>query len=175
MPGRLARDIKQSKPFFSTRLEVYFNLLRATDLLSRHTSELLKPFDLSGPQYNVLRILRGAAGADPSGTTQVGSNPGGSNLVRALPCKEIGARLIAHDPDITRLLDRLEKRGLVQRTPGQADRRVRLVQITAAGSALVESCDLDRRLTEALAPHFSAFSAPDHQTLISLLEHLSHA
>lgn len=165
MPGRLARDIKQSKPFFSTRLEVYFNLLRATDLLSRHTSELLKPFDLSGPQYNVLRILRGAAGAEPAG----------SNLTGALSCKEIGARLIAHDPDITRLLDRLETRGLVQRSPGLADRRVRLVQITAAGSALVESCDLDRRLTEALAPHFAALSAPDHQTLISLLEHLSHA
>jgi MarR family transcriptional regulator, organic hydroperoxide resistance regulator len=162
MTGRLAKDIKQTKPFFSTPLEVYFNLLRTTDVLSRAGSGLLKAHDLSGTQYNVLRILRGSAQGDD------GDSRGG------LPCSEIGARLITHDPDVTRLLDRLEKRGLVERARGDSDRRVVMVRITPAGSALVESCDLDRRMTEAFAPHFAALSAGDCQTLITLLENLRH-
>lgn len=156
MPGRLARDIKQSKPFFSQRLEVYFNLLRTTDLLNRTATDLLKVHELSGTQYNVLRILRGAV-----------STPDGG-----LPCSEIGARLITHDPDVTRLLDRLEKRGLVQRARRDTDRRVVLVRITPAGSELLETCDQDRRLTDAFAPHFAGLSSDDCKTLITLLENL---
>lgn len=156
MPGRLAHDIKQSKPFFSSSLEVYFNLLRTSDLLSRTAAELLKTHALSGTQYNVLRILRGAI-ATPDG---------------GLPCSEIGARLITHDPDVTRLLDRLEKRGLVQRARRVTDRRVVLVCITSAGSDLLETCDHDRCLTEAFAPHFAGLSSDDCKTLITLLENL---
>lgn len=159
MPGLLANDIKQTKPFFSQRLEVYFNLLRTTDLLSRRGHELLKEQDLSETQYNVLRILRGAAGTDGTG---------------GLPCSEIGARLLTHDPDVTRLLDRLEKRGLVQRARGDCDRRVVMVRITPEGSALVEACDLDRRVHEAFATHFAKLSPDDCTTLIRLLENLRH-
>ena len=156
MPGRLARDIKQTKPFFSPRLEVYFNLLRTTTLLTQTAVELLKNHDLSETQYNVLRILRGAA-----------TTPDGG-----LPCSEVGARLITHDPDVTRLLDRLEKRDLVQRARGDTDRRVVLVRITPAGTALLEACDLDRRLTEAFAPRFAGLSSDDCKNLITLLENL---
>ena len=76
----------------------FLDLLRATDMLSRGLITVLKAEDLSPTQYNVLRILRGA----PEG----------------LPCGEIASRMITRDPDITRLLDRLEKRGLISRIPG---------------------------------------------------------
>lgn len=159
MTGRLANDIKQGKPFFSPHLEVYFNLLRTADVLNRTATALLKSHELSSTQYNVLRILRGTAT---------------SEIIAGLPCSEIGARLITHDPDVTRLLDRLEKRGLVERTRGDTDRRVVLVRITAAGIAVVEACDLDRRTTEAFAPHFAKISSAECETLITLLENLRH-
>jgi MarR family transcriptional regulator, organic hydroperoxide resistance regulator len=151
MPGRLARDIKQSKPFSSPILEVYFNLLRTTDELSRATAHLLKPYDLSETQYNVLRILRGA-GAD------------------GLPCSEIGARLLTHDPDVTRLVDRLERRELVARTREQRDRRVVTVRISAGGLALLEDCDLDRHVAATLTPRFAQLSSDNQQNLIHFLE-----
>src|SRR5277367_2944384 len=81
----------------------YLELCRTTDLLSRNLAPLLKPEDLSATQYNVLRILRGA----PEG----------------LPCGEIGNRMITRDPDITRVLDRLEKRSLISRCRETKDRR----------------------------------------------------
>jgi DNA-binding MarR family transcriptional regulator len=176
MTGRLAKDIKQTKPFFSTPLEVYFNLLRTTDVLSRAASGLLKAYDLSGTQYNVLRILRGTAADAGPGTAGPGTEESANRRQSrgGLPCSEIGARLITHDPDVTRLLDRLEKRGLVERTRGDSDRRVVMVRITPAGSALVEACDLDRRTTEAFATHFAALSSSDCQILITLLENLRH-
>src|SRR6201981_1987867 len=79
----------------------FLDLLRTTDLLSRGPAQVLKTEDLSATQYNVLRILRGA----PQG----------------LPCGEIASRMITRDPDITRLLDRLEKRGLVARARESKD------------------------------------------------------
>ncbi len=153
MPGRLARDIKQSKPFHSERQEAFFNLLRTTEHLSREASHLLKDQDLSQTQYNVLRILRGAGEA-------------------GLPCSEIGNRLISHDPDVTRLIDRLEKRGLVSRNRDSADRRVITIRLTPAGLALVEGSDADRKLDAVLAPYFARLAPGDCQILITLLENL---
>lgn len=88
----------------------FLDLLRATDMLSRGLIAVLKLEDLSMTQYNVLRILRGA----PDG----------------LPCGEIGNRMITRDPDITRLLDRLEKRGLISRSRDTRDRRMVTARIT---------------------------------------------
>src|SRR5579872_5783638 len=81
----------------------FLDLLRTTDMLSRSLSQVLKAEDLSATQYNVLRILRGA----PEG----------------LPCGEIASRMITRDPDVTRLLDRLEKRELISRCRETEDRR----------------------------------------------------
>src|ERR1039457_1774588 len=92
-------------------------LCRAVDLLSRRLSGLLKAEDLSANQYNVLRILRGS----PDG----------------LACGEIGNRMITRDPDITRLLDRLAKRGLISRSRGSKDRRMVTATITAEGLGLL--------------------------------------
>src|SRR5579859_6332054 len=97
------------------------DLVRTADLLTRGPAQLLKTEDLSGNQYNVLRILRGA----PEGLT----------------CGEIGSRMITRDTDITRLLDRLEERGLVSRSRESRDRRLVLAQITPAGLKLVNRLD----------------------------------
>src|SRR6266480_3753059 len=97
----------------------FLDLLRTCDLLSRGLIAVLKTEDLSATQYNVLRILRGA----PEG----------------LPCGEVANRMITKDPDITRLLDRLEKRGLISRSREVKDRRTVTARITAAGLKLLGS------------------------------------
>lgn len=97
------------------------DLLRTSDLLSRGPLHVLKTEDLSGTQYNVLRILRGA----PEG----------------LPCGEIASRMITRDPDVTRLLDRLEKRGLISRCRETKDRRTVMTRIAPAGLKLLAGLD----------------------------------
>jgi DNA-binding MarR family transcriptional regulator len=99
----------------------FLDLLRTCDLLSRGPAQVLKAEDLSATQYNVLRILRGA----PDG----------------LPCGEIADRMITRDPDVTRLLDRLEKRGLISRWREAKDRRMVLARITAEGLKLLDRLD----------------------------------
>jgi DNA-binding MarR family transcriptional regulator len=99
----------------------YVDLVRTTEMLSRPLTQLLKRDDLSPAQYNVLRILRGC----PEGLT----------------CGEIANRMITHDPDITRLLDRLEKRKLISRNRDDKDRRVVLTRITESGLDLLSGLD----------------------------------
>jgi DNA-binding MarR family transcriptional regulator len=105
----------------------FLDLLRTTDLLTRGPALVLKTEDLSATQYNVLRILRGA----PEG----------------LPCGEIADRMITRDPDITRLLDRLGKRGLISRRRDAKDRRMVLTRIAPEGLAVLAR--LDRSVQEA--------------------------
>lgn len=100
---------------------LFLELIRTTDMLSRGLVRVLKTEDLSSTQYNVLRILRGS----PEG----------------LPCGEIASRMITRDPDITRLLDRLEKRGLISRCRETEDRRMVMVRITAAGMKVLARLD----------------------------------
>ena len=100
---------------------VYLELCRTTDMLSRRLAGLLKSEDLSANQYNVLRILRGS----PDG----------------LPCGEIGNRMITRDPDITRLLDRLEKRDLISRCRETKDRRMVMAKATPEGLKLLARID----------------------------------
>mgnify|MGYP001598066745 CR=1 FL=1 len=99
----------------------FLELSRTADQLSRRLAHLLKGEELSSTQYNVLRILRGT----PEG----------------LACGEIGSRMITRDPDITRLLDRLEKRGLIERWRETRDRRMVMGRITAEGLQLLERLD----------------------------------
>lgn len=97
------------------------DLLRTTDMLSRGLVGVLKTEDLSSTQYNVLRILRGS----PDG----------------LPCGEIANRMITRDPDVTRLLDRLEKRGLIARFRETKDRRIVMARIAPEGLKLLGRLD----------------------------------
>jgi len=99
----------------------FLDLLRSADMLSRGLVRLLRSEGLSATQYNVLRILRGAGGP--------------------LPCGEIANRMITRDPDVTRLLDRLERRGLVWRGRPSRDRRSVLAGITQEGLELLARLD----------------------------------
>jgi DNA-binding MarR family transcriptional regulator len=99
----------------------FLDLLRTTDVLSRGLVQVLKTGDLSSTQYNVLRILRGS----PEG----------------LPCGEIASRMITRDPDVTRLLDRLEKRGLISRCRETKDRRMVMARIAPEGLKLLGRLD----------------------------------
>ncbi len=119
----LQAELKQKAPFTSREQEAYLSLLRTADALQSRVEAKLREFGLTGTQYNALRILRGA-GAD------------------GLPCSDIGERMITRDPDITRLLDRLQKRGLVERTRGKQDRRVIYGKITLAGLKLLREMDV---------------------------------
>ena len=100
---------------------LFLELLRTSDVLSRRLAYVIKNEDLSPNQYNVLRILRGA----PDG----------------LACGEIANRMITRDPDITRLLDRLEKRGLISRCRETKDRRMVLTRISPEGAKLLARLD----------------------------------
>ena len=91
MAKGIQAEIKQTKPFPSLEEEVLAALLRTADHVESQIAQFLKPFELSPTQYNALRILRGA-GAE------------------GLACHEVGERMLTHDPDITRLVARLEKR-----------------------------------------------------------------
>jgi DNA-binding MarR family transcriptional regulator len=114
-PGRKAARLA------SPEEAAFLDLFRTCDLLSRGPAQVLKTEDLSPTQYNVLRILRG----EPTG----------------LPCGEIAGRMITRDPDITRLLDRLEKRGLISRWRETRDRRVVLTRIAPEGIELLARLD----------------------------------
>jgi DNA-binding MarR family transcriptional regulator len=149
MRRQLQTEILQQKPFESLEQEALLNILRTADVLIQRLTAVLKPFKLSHSQYNVLRILRGA-GAD------------------GLACQEIGERMISRDPDITRLLDRLEARGLVTRTRDQKDRRVVTARITSEGLRILAQLDgpvaqVDRRQLEHLGER-------QLRSLIQLLE-----
>lgn len=126
----------------------FLDLARTTDMLSRPLAQLLKTEDLSPPQYNILRILRGS--------------PDGLN------CREIGNRMITRDPDITRLLDRLEKRGLISRNRDSEDRRVVLARITAAGLHLLDG--LDQPISDLHRKLLGHLGLPRLRTLARLLE-----
>ncbi len=101
--------------------ETFVELLHTTDRLSRAVAAVLKSEELSPTQYNVLRVLRGA----PDG----------------LRCGEIARRLITREPDITRLLDRMEKRGWISRCRQTKDRRTVLTRINEAGLATLNRLD----------------------------------
>ncbi len=149
MAQNIQSEIKQRKPFTCREEELFLNILRTSDLLQRRSVDVLRPADLSVTQYNVLRILRGAAGD-------------------GLACGEISERMVTRDPDITRLLDRLEKRGLVARTREKADRRVVTARITAAGLDLLKKLDDSvLRMHKAQLGHMDAKA---QEQLIRLLE-----
>ena len=149
MRKRLQDAIKQQKPFESLEQEALLNVLHTADMLTQRIAAVLKPFKLSHSQYNVLRILRGAG---PEG----------------LACQEVAARMVTRDPDITRLLDRLEARGLVTRARDQKDRRVVTVRITPEGLRLLEA--LDQPIAEVDRQPLQHLGEPRLRALIQLLE-----
>jgi DNA-binding MarR family transcriptional regulator len=123
MAGKLAAEIQQQKPFEHVEEEAVLNLVRTAELLNQKAADYFRQFDLSRTQYNVLRILRGA-GDD------------------GLTCSTTAERMISRDPDVTRLMDRMEARGLITRERTANDRRIVVIKLTKAGRELVDSLDV---------------------------------
>ena len=151
MGGKLQAEIRQRKPFASVEEEAYLNLVRTADALSRELELYLQPYGLTGTQYNVLRILRGAG---PEGST----------------CSGISERMLAYDPDVTRILDRLEKIDMIQRARSLTDRRVVMTTITAAGLELLQK--LDEPLEALLKKQFKSLNRARLAQLITDLEEI---
>ncbi len=149
MSKSIQAEIQQTKPFSSREDEALVSLQRTADQLHWRLTEMLKPHGLSPTQYNALRILRGA-----------------KDEGRA--CSEIAERMINRDPDITRLVDRLERRGLVVRSREGRDRRVITTRITPAGLALLEG--LDRPIEEFNRRMLGHLGEQQLRTLLGLLQ-----
>ena len=129
--------------------QAFILLQKTADRLAQEVEQLLKASGLTGTQYNVLRILRGA---EPDG----------------LACSAIGEKMISHDPDMTRLLDRMEKRGLITRHRQAIDRRVVKTRITSRGLELLKR--LDRPVHDLHKQQFRHVNLQRLKTLAELLE-----
>jgi DNA-binding MarR family transcriptional regulator len=155
MPRRSAiqTEIRQGKPFHSRTQEGLIALMRTVDLLRRAVTQVVEPHGLTLQQYNVLRILRGAQ-AD-------------------LPTLEIAERMIEQAPGITRLLDRLEAKGLVSRARCTEDRRQVLCRITTQGLGLLDG--LQEPMKRADEQALGMLGSRELDTLIGLLDRVRAA
>jgi len=142
-----AKNYKYLSP--SPEAKLFVALIRAADRLTQDAELLIKSHGLTATQYNVLRILRGAG---PDG----------------LPCKRIGDRMISRDPDMTRLLDRMEKRSLITRERQTEDRRVIKTRITPAGLEILKK--LDAPVDELHKKQFRHVSAAKLKALADAIE-----
>lgn len=154
MPGRLEKEIKQTRPFGTVQEEVVLALMRTADQLAAPMAEVLRQAGLSLSQYNVLRILRGAGES-------------------RLPCGEITDRMVRREPDLTRLLDRLETRGLVERERSTSDRRSVLASITGEGRALLDR--LEAPMLSALKRSLEHMPVRRLRELLEILEEARNA
>lgn len=133
--------------------DAFLSLQKTADALMRPVASVLTPAGVSTTQYNVLRILRGS----PEG----------------LPCGEIADRMITRDPDITRLLDRLESREWIERWRKSKDRRMVLARITRRGLDLLAG--LDAPIGELHRKTFRSLGSERVKTLVAILERLREA
>lgn len=128
--------------------QVFVAILKAADALSTQAEQLIKASGLTGAQYNVLRILRGAG-------------------TEGLPCNRISERMISHDPDMTRMLDRMEARNLISRERQKEDRRVVKGRITDEGLKLLKK--LDAPVRDLHKHQFGHMSSTRQKTLLELI------
>lgn len=149
--SQLGREIRQKRPFSGPAEEAFLNLRRTAFTLERRHAAFLEPFGVTPTQYNALRIL---AGSHPT----------------PLACREIGARMVTPVPDVTRLVRRLEGKGLARRRRDAADRRVVAVGITPAGRRLLAV--IEEPLAEWLALHVGRLGDAEASRLSRALERL---
>ena len=143
----LAAALKQTRPFVSLEQEVYLSLLRTTSELSHAVDQFFRPFGITSSQYNVLRILRGA-GAD--------------GLCR----NEISERMVTATPDMSRLLDRMEKAGWVTRERAEDDRRQVSTYITKSGMELLAK--LETPTNDFVVRLFAGAAVSDLKTVLKV-------
>lgn len=145
----MAPTQKPPETFRSREQQATLCLLRTADAIKRGLAQVIEPHGITPQQYNVLRILRGA-GTD------------------GLPTLTIGERMIEQTPGVTRLVDRLERKGLVARTPCPKDRRRVFCRITPKGLDLL--VELDEPVNRCDAHAVSILPSSDLDSLITLLD-----
>jgi DNA-binding MarR family transcriptional regulator len=148
--AKLADEIKMTKPFSLLEEEASLSIVRTADVMYQRMAELLKPFDLSSSQYNVLRILRGAK--------------------EPMACGQIAERMVSRDPDMTRLLDRMESRGLISRARDEQDRRVVKARISHNGLAVLD--ELQPLILDYHRTQFAGFGEKKLKQLVEWMEQL---
>ncbi len=151
--GTLGSEIRQTAPFPSLGTEVYLTLVRTTDRVTNSASQTLRKEKLTLQQYNVLRILRGSK-------------------KDGLLVHEVADRMVSRAPNITRLVDKLERKKLVVRSRSEQDRRTVRLRLTPSGDALVE------RLSEKVASEseraMHGLDSKELEQLRALLDKLRH-
>jgi DNA-binding MarR family transcriptional regulator len=151
MVTRLRDEIKQTKPFASVHEEAFLNVARTAAVLNHSFAEAVKAYGITLTQYNVLRILRGA---------------GNAGLCR----NDVRDRLVAQVPDVTRLLDRMEEAGLIERERESVDRRMVTTRITVEGLRVLKALD-----EPVLALHKAQLGHLSKAQLTTLIELLTLA
>ena len=149
----LREELKQTKPFRSIEEEALLNIWRTAAVVEHGFAEALKPYDLTPTQYNVLRILRGS----PDGLCR----------------NDLGSRLVTRVPDVTRLLDRMERTGLIERHRGGGDRRYVTTALTEKGQKLVDK--LDREVCAIHNRQIGHLGAKKARLLVKLLSEVRAA
>jgi DNA-binding MarR family transcriptional regulator len=151
----LKEEIKQTKPFANLAHEAHLSVVRTAAVIQDDVERFLKPYGITGTQYNVLRILRGA---EPNGLCR----------------NEVRDRMLTRMPDMTRLLDRMEEAGLVVRTRGERDdRRMVLTRISTQGRKLL--ADLDIAVEREHKSRFTELSDAELRSLIEMLARVRSA
>jgi len=152
-PKNVAEEIGKKRPFDHPEVEAYVNLVRTHEHLEAMCARFFKTHAITGPQYNVLRILRGHG--------------------ERMRTYQVADEMVTREPDITRLIDRLLDRGLVTRERCPEDRRVVWVELTEVGAALL--AELDRPVTELHKAQLGHLSEQKLRTLSRLLFEARHA
>lgn len=148
-PTPLQRELRQNRPFRSASHEAVVGLMRTTDLVRRRLSAVLESEEVTLQQYNVLRILRGGGDA-------------------GVPTLAVAERMIEQTPGVTRLLDRLEAKGLIRRERCRRDRRQHLCWLTKAGAQLLER--LEEPMMAAQDEALGVLGEPERRQLVKLLD-----
>ena len=144
----LRQQLKKKGPFDSLEQEAMLSILRTSDLLENRLARLLREYDLTPSQYNAMRIMRGEG--------------------EPMPCLEVAQRMIQVAPAITRVVDQLVGRGLINKQQSSEDRRVFLVELTASGTRLLKK--LDEPILSLHRSLLGHVSKSDLKTLNGILE-----
>ena len=149
MAKRILEEIRQTRPFATQQEEAVLNIVRTADALKRGGELLFRRHGVTSAQYNVLRILRGAGD-------------------RGLHCSAIAERMITAEPDITRLLMRMERLGLLVRHRNTADRRMVTAIATERGLKLLDELEAPLRKLQEL--QFVQLNEDEIEVLVTGLE-----
>lgn len=143
------RQARGGRRFDSLEQEAFLNLWRTYDRLKSHEDELFARYDLTPQQYNALRLLK-------------------AEHPRPLRTLDLAARLVSRAPDVTRLVDKLEERGLISRERPADNRRVVCITITEAGIALLR--EMQKPIGDCHARQLGHLTAKQLQELVALLK-----